>query len=125
MSEPSGNVPSTAPAGKHCERRVMLALIALSTDLPMPKAINFIDGSAILSLDLGSVGDGQVWAAHLGATTKPHIADDIRYLGAGSAGEWHGWTVHLHASEPAAADAPLDGDTTARLTALAAEDGVQ
>jgi len=100
------------------DRRAMLALIALATDLPLPKAVNWYSDTG-LSLDFDSLADGMAWSQHLGGQTATYINNDgFRYLREGSI-RWHGWLVQIHANEPAGRGVQLDEVTTASLEAIA------
>jgi hypothetical protein len=101
------------------EPRSMLALVALTVELPMPSGVTFYPESSILSMSLRSVVDGLAWSAHLGGSADTYInaGNGKRYLSEGVI-EWRGWRVQLHAWDDAMPDAPLPADTSARLTAL-------
>jgi hypothetical protein len=109
---------TTKPTRERREPRVMLALIALATDLPVPGRIGFIDD--ILAMSFDRLVDGQAWSAHLGGKTETCAHKGQRYLNEGMI-NWHGWSVQLNAHEPALTGGQLDADTTARLAALAGE----
>jgi len=108
------NETGTAPR----ERRVMLALITLA-ELPMPKDVRFHPNGEILSLTLDEIEDGQAWSRYLGGASDTYVYHGTRYLNEGQI-VWHGWSVHVHASADAVADAALDDHTTGRLRELAA-----
>jgi hypothetical protein len=103
----------------------MLATIALATDLPMLRGVEFRQdepsGRFLLYLTCTSIDDGVRWAEHLDIKVAPYLnADGNRYLGANT-GSWCGWDVVLWASEKPGETDHLDEDTTAALAALANE----
>lgn len=105
--------------------RQWLAYFALS-DLPTPEEIHFLpskDGKPpILALDFYSFGDGAKWAHHVNAYQPPAEHGGRRWVNARYV-VIHGWSLSIHASEPADLSdaAELDADTTARLRELVAE----
>lgn len=99
--------------------RAMLALIALATDLPMPRGVTFFTDEGNLSLSFWTIADGSLWADHFGEQPSIRVADDgYRYLRAGTV-IWHGWNIHLNAYEPVQPDVDLAADERAALTELA------
>jgi hypothetical protein len=101
----------------------MVALVVLADHLPMPEQISFQGegagepGTSIMSMSFPSIVQGQAWSRHLGGRTDILVG---RYTGQIHLDEgpirWHGWTVHLHASE----DEPLDAATAARVAVIVA-----
>jgi len=79
----------------------MLGLIAVA-DLPMPTGIRIMAGEGILALTCQSLADGMAWSARLGGSTSTYVnSNGNRYLAADRRIDWHGWSVHIHAHEPA------------------------
>ena len=101
-------------------RRVMLALVALAVDLPVPTTVAF-GGTEhdIFCLGFERVADGVAWAAYLGKPATPYVKDELRYLGHRSVTRWHGWLVQLNAAEPVEHDGELEPDTIEELRGIA------
>ncbi len=116
------NPTSTETSTERKAPRAMLALIALATNLPVPKRISFHPSGVILSLDFDGVTDRQAWSAHLGGSTDTYVNrhNGRRYVDEGVI-DWHGWSVQIHASDERSPDTPLDADATATLMALAGQ----
>jgi hypothetical protein len=104
--------------------RAMVARIVLATELPMPVRIAFQGegvgepGRSILALSLRSVAQGAVWSRHLGGRTNTHVSNDRVWLDEGPI-RWHGWSVHLQASDDLDSRPDLDPATATALTAIA------
>ncbi|HEU4425023.1 MAG TPA: hypothetical protein VFR67_21040 [Pilimelia sp.] len=101
---------------ERAEPRVMLAAIALATDLPVPARISHHDG--IWSMSFDRLTDGRAWSERLGGRTETVTRNGVQYLNEGII-IWRGWSVQLHASTP---NDTLDADTRAALNDIASED---
>jgi hypothetical protein len=104
-------------AGQY-EARKMLALIALATEVPVPKNISFHPNGELLSLTFERLSAGLAWSSYLGGQLDTYVHNAARYLNEGVI-DWHGWRVQLHACdlvEPV--EASLAQDITDGLAAL-------
>ena len=111
---------TTTTTTERSQPRAMLALIALATDLPVPEAIYLYD-NGILSMNLRSLAEGYAWLRFLGHTPASYANNNgYRHLKYGTI-EWHGWHVHIQASDPAVPDTGLDQATTTALADLAGD----
>jgi hypothetical protein len=119
---PTNNANNTPKAA-----RAMLALVVLAEQLPMPVTIRFSGegcgepGDSFMTLSFRSVAAGQAWSRHLGCRrtdTKVNRLDGRTYLEADFV-EWHGWTVHLQASDDPNPGSELDTDTATHLAEIA------
>lgn len=98
--------------------RQLLAAIALA-ELPMPESV-LIHANGNLTLGFQRLSDGIMWSTHLGVAAGMSTHDGSRWLRTARIPRWHGWLVHLHASEDLPdPEEPLDADTTAQLQAVA------
>jgi len=107
-------VATAAVAGERGSPRVMVALIALAGELPVPGSITFYADAGILALSFDAVADGLAWSGFLGGQAAPYVRNGTRYLGDQGVLLWRGWSVLLHASE-ASTDTALDAGITGRL----------
>lgn len=106
-------------------RRQVLAFFALA-DAPAPSWIRFQND--VLSLDVDSLAACSAWRDAFGDCgwwgNEPQLMNDVPgrepYFSANWYGDWRGWHIRLHASEPApSAGAELDGDTREQLAEIA------
>lgn len=97
--------------------RQILALVALATDLPLPRTITF-HSDAWLSLEFDTARDGQTWVMRLGGELRENVSEGTRHVGQQMGVTWHGWAIHCYGTEPAE---PVDEipDERAALTELA------
>jgi hypothetical protein len=122
MSTPTA--PNTSRTAKPA--REMTALVVLACQLPMPVRISFQGtgigeaGTAIMAMSLRTVAEGQAWSRHLGGRTDTHVSatSSRTWLDEGVI-KWHGWSVHLEASDEAIPEQPLDAVTAADLADIA------
>jgi hypothetical protein len=106
--------------------REMVALVVLACHLPMPTRITFQgqgvgeSGASIMSLSLRTVAEGQAWSLDLGGRTDVRVSAGTgrAWLDEGVI-RWHGWSVHLQASDDPTPDRLLDPATTAGLVVIA------
>jgi hypothetical protein len=111
-------------ATERTDPRAMLALIALAGDLPVPAAVRFYNDAelaATLILDFEFLSTAAAWCAHLGGDVHAAEEHDGRRWFRSGRITWLGWSVQIHASEPAATSLPgeaLSEDVTEGLAAL-------
>jgi hypothetical protein len=97
--------------GDRTSRRGILAAIALTDNLPMPKEVTFYEHRDGLNLSFDTVEQGAAWCRFLGYENQPYIHEGRRYVGQYGVITWHGWQVGINASEPAPdVDEPLPAD---------------
>jgi hypothetical protein len=106
--------------------REMTALVVLASDLPMPVRLSFQgkgigeSGTSIMSMSLRTVAEGQAWSRHLGGRTDTYVSANTgrTWLDEGVI-KWHGWSVHLDASDDPIPVQPLDPATAAGVAVIA------
>jgi len=116
--DPAGAVSVPTDEAQVTERRsarVMFAMVALATELPLPECVTCYvsdDGVPWLKVRLASLADGHVWAERFGIEVKPRVHGGSRHLSARTQADWCGWKLDLSAWEeaPAAGEELADGE---------------